>query len=137
MDGSAEGRGADGGCGAGAAVEVDAADPLRGEEGPGVMGGAVGVVEGDAVKVNVVIAVLKAAEVGLALTQAHAVGAGGKGAGNDLDDFAEVGDGRGEVLDIGVGDQGLGGTLFKKAAAGRGFRGNGIDAGVDRDHLRD
>ena len=39
VDGAAEGRGSDGGSGAGAAVEVDAADPLRGEECPGVVGG--------------------------------------------------------------------------------------------------
>ena len=105
MDGAAEGRGPDGGGGAGAAVEIDAADGLCGEEGPGVMRGGVGVVEGNAVEVDVVVAVGEAAEVGLGLAEADAVAGGGEGGGRHLDDFAVVGDGRGEVLDEGRGDE--------------------------------
>jgi hypothetical protein len=87
-------------------------------------------------KVDVVVTVGEAAEVGLALAQPDAVGAGAEGAGNDLDDLAVVGDGRGEVLDVGIGDQRLRGTLFNESAAGRRLRRNGIDAGVDGDLLR-
>ena len=101
MDGAAEGRGPNGGGSAGAAVEVDSADPLRGEEGPGVVAGGVGVVEGDAVEVDVVLAVREATEVGGALAEADSVGVGGVGAGDHLGELAVVGDGRGVVLNVG------------------------------------
>ena len=136
MDGAAEGGGADGGGRAWAAIEVDAADPLSGKESPGVVGGGVGVVEGNAIEVDVVIAVRESAEIGLRLPETDAIAAGGECAGDDLDDLAEVGDRRGEVLDIGAGNQRLRGTLFNEAAAGCILRGNGIDAGIHRDHLR-
>jgi hypothetical protein len=55
VDRTSKGRGSDSGGGAGTAVEVDAAEELRGEEGPGVVSGAVSVVEGDAVEVDVVL----------------------------------------------------------------------------------
>ena len=93
--------------------------------------------EGDAVKVDVVVAVGEAAEVGFALAQPDAVGAGGEGAGNDLDDLAEIGDWRSVVLDVGVGYQRLRGALFDEAAAGSRLRGDGINAGVDGYILRD
>src|SRR5208283_3631625 len=102
MDGAAKRGRPDGGGSTGAAVEVDSANPLGWKEGPGVMGRSVGVVERNAVEVDVVVAVDEAAEVGLALAQAYAVGARGEGAGNDLDDFTVVGDGVCEVLNISV-----------------------------------
>jgi hypothetical protein len=52
-----------------------------------VVRGRVGVVERDAIEVDVVIAVLEAAEEGLALAEADAVGALSERAGNDLDDL--------------------------------------------------
>ncbi len=93
VDGAAEGGGPDGGGGAGAAVEVDAADPRGGKEGPGVVGGGVGVLEGDAVEVDVVVPVGEAAEVGFGVAEADAVGVDGEGSGGHLEDFGEVGDG--------------------------------------------
>src|ERR1019366_6161609 len=137
VDGTAEGRRPDGGGGAWAAIEIHAANPLRGKECPGMVGGRVGVVEGNAVEVDIEIAVREAAEVSLALAQPDTVAADGECAGNDLDDLTVVGDGRGEVLNVGVGDERLGGTLLDKAAAGRGLRSDGIDACVDLDLLRD
>ena len=61
----------------------------RGEEGPGVVGGGVGVFEGDAVEGDVVVAVGEAAEVGFGVTEADAVGVDAEGAGGVLDDLAE------------------------------------------------
>ena len=60
------------------------------------------IVKRNAVKVDVVIAVGEAAKVSLALPESDAVAAGCKRAGNDLDNFAVVGDRRGEVLYISV-----------------------------------
>src|SRR6266851_65215 len=126
VDGAAEGRGADGGGGTGAAIEVDAADPLRGEEGPGVVGGAVGVVEGDAVEGDVVVAVGEAAEVGLAVAEADAVGVDAEGAGRHLKKFAVVGDGRGEILYEGGADLGSRGACLEKAVHGRELGRDGV-----------
>src|SRR5579875_2770404 len=104
MNAAAEGCGSDGGGGSGATVEVDAADGLDGEEGPGVVGGCVGVVEGYAIEVDVVIAVREAAEVGLGLTEPDAITGERKGGRRHLDKFAVVGDRRGEGVDEGLGD---------------------------------
>ena len=93
MDGAAKGRGSNGGGGAWTAVEVDAAEELRGEEGPGVVRRRVSVVERNAVEVDVVVAIGKAAEVGLALAQANAVTVEGKGPECHRDRFTVVGDG--------------------------------------------
>jgi hypothetical protein len=100
------------------AVEVDAAEPLRREEGPGVVGRRVGVVEGDAVEVDVVVAVGEAAEVGLGLAEAGAVAVGGEGAGGHLDGLAVVGQRRGEVVDERLGDLGAGGVLIEQGVHG-------------------
>ena len=99
MDGAAEGRGSDGGSRTGRAIEVNSAKPLRGEEGPRVVGRCVGVVERDSVEVDVVVAIGKAAEVGLRLAEADAIAIGGEGAGCHLDRLAIVCRGSGEVLD--------------------------------------
>ncbi len=107
IDGAAVGRLADGGCEAGAAVEVYAANPEAGEEDPGVMGGIVAVVEGDAVPGDVEVAVLEAAEVDGALAEADAVGVVADGAGGDADDLGVVGVGCGEVPDVVAADDGL------------------------------
>jgi len=134
VDGAAEGRGPDGGCGAGGAVEVDAAEELRGEEGPGVVGGRVGVVEGDAVEVDVVVAIGEAAEVGGGLTEADAVAVGGEGAGGHFDGFAEVSDGRHEVLDHGSGDLGASRSFGELGVHGRERGSDGVGGiGVDCD----
>src|SRR5271168_2014772 len=106
MNGAAEGRGPDGGGGAGRAVKVDATDGLPGKESPGVMRRRVGVIERNTVEVDVVVTVGEAAEVGLGLAEADAVTGGGKGVRRHVDDFAVVGDGRGEVLNEGRGDDG-------------------------------
>ena len=133
-----KGRGSDGGRGSGRAVEVDAAQPLRGEEGPGVVGGSVGVVEGDAVEVDVVVAVGKAAEVGLGLAEADAVAVGGEGAGGHLDGFAVVGDWRHEVCDHGLGDLGARGGLRQQRVHRGECGGDGVGfAGLDGDLLGD
>jgi hypothetical protein len=73
-----------------------------------VVGGRVGVVEGHTVEIDVEIAVGEPAEGGLTLPEPDAVAAVGESAGDDLDDLTVVGDGRGEVFNVGVGDQGLG-----------------------------
>jgi hypothetical protein len=70
------------------------------------MRGCVGVIERNAVEVDVVVAVGEAAEDGLGLAEAEAVTGGGEGAGSHVDDFSVVGDGRGEVLNEGWGDDG-------------------------------
>ena len=114
MDGAAEGRGPDRGRSPGRAVEVDAAKPLRGKESPGVMGGRVRVVEGNAVEVDVVVAVREAAEVGFGLAEADAVAVEGESAGRHLHRFAVVGDGRGKVLNQGRADIGARGTSFER-----------------------
>jgi hypothetical protein len=103
MDRTAEGRGSDSGGWAGAAVEVNAADPLRRKEGPGVVTGSIGVEERDAVEVDVEVAIGEAAEGCGALAEPDAVLALGEGAWNHLRELAEVCDGRGVVLNIGGG----------------------------------
>jgi len=52
---------------------VDSAEELSGEEGPGVVRRRVGVVERNAIEVDVVVAVGKAAEVGAGLAETDAV----------------------------------------------------------------
>ena len=91
VDGAAEGRGSNGRGGAGTAVEVDAAEELSREEGPGVVRGGVGVVERNAIEVDVVVAVGKAAEVGAGLAEADAVAVEGKGSGRHRDRLTVVG----------------------------------------------
>src|SRR5580704_16131708 len=106
MNGTAEGRGPDGGRRAGRAVKVDAADGLGREECPRVMGWGVGVIEGDAVEVDVVVPVGEATEVSLGLAEADAVTGGGEGVRRHVDDFSVVCDWRGEVLNEGRGNDG-------------------------------
>src|SRR5206468_5417668 len=106
IDRSAIGRGPNGGRVSRGAVEVDAANPGRREEGPRVMRRIVCVVEGDAVEGDVVTAVSEATEVGLGVTKADAVRIDGEGAGRLLNQLAEVRCGRGEVLDEGGADFG-------------------------------
>src|ERR1700679_701618 len=114
MNGASKGRGSDGGGGAGRTVEVDAAEPRTGEEGPGMMRGGVGVVERDAVEVDVVVPVREAAEDRRGLTKADTVAVGGEGAGSHFDCLCVVGDGRHEVLDHGRGDLGARGGLVEQ-----------------------
>src|SRR5579872_2614936 len=57
-----------------AAVEIHAAYPLRREISPGMMRGRVGVLEGNAVERDRVLAVLKAAEIDFGLAQPDPVG---------------------------------------------------------------
>ena len=91
VDGAAERGVADGRSRARRAVEVDAAQELRREERPGVMRDAVGIRPGNAVELDVVVAVGETAEVGLGLAEADAVAVGGEGAGGHLDSLAVVG----------------------------------------------
>ena len=102
------------------------------------MRGAIGVIEGDAVEVDVVVAVREAAEVGLGLAEADAVTGGRNGVGSHVDDFAVVGDGRGEVLNEGRGDDGARGGSIEQSVHGRKRSGYGADSvGLDRDLLGD
>src|ERR1700733_5037795 len=98
IDRSAERGGSDGGCRAGAAVEVYAADPLSGKEGPRVMAGRVCILKGNAVPCDVEVTVLEAAEGCCALSEAYSVGVDREDAGNDLYDLAVIGHRRGELL---------------------------------------
>jgi hypothetical protein len=102
-------------------------DGLRGEERPGVMRGRVGVIKGNAVEVDVVIAVGEAAEVGLGLAEAYAITGGGEGVGRHVDDFAVVGDGRTEVLDEGRGNDGARRGGIEQSVHGRKRSGDGAN----------
>ena len=102
------------------------------------MGDGVGIGPGDAVELDVVVAVGEAAEVGFGLAETDAVGVGGEGAGGHLDGFAVVGDGRHEVVDHGLGDLGAGGGLSQQRVHRRQSAGDGVGfAGLDGDLLGD
>src|SRR5437870_8884905 len=104
VDRAAKRRRSDGRGSAWAAIEIDSAEELSREEGPGVMRRRVGVVERDTIEVNVVIAIGKAAKVGLALAQANSVAVQGKRPGCHRDRFTVVGHRRSEVLNKGRAD---------------------------------
>src|SRR5271156_1816642 len=99
--------------GAGAAVEIDAADRLPRKEYPGVVGGVVGVLERNAVVRDGIFAVDKTAECGVALPQSDAVGADAEGTWNDLHEFRKVGNRRCEVVDEVTGNHGPGRTCIE------------------------
>jgi hypothetical protein len=102
------------------------------------MRGAVGVVEGDAVEVDVVVAVGEAAEEGFGLAQAYAVTRGSEGVGRHVDDFAVVGDGRGEILNEGRRDNGSRRGGIEQSVHGRKRGGDGADGvGLDSHLLGD
>src|SRR5258705_3085353 len=93
VDGAAKGGGSNCRGGAWTAVEVDAAEELRREKRPRVMRGGVGVVEGDAVEVDVVVAIGKATEIGAGLAKPDAIAVEGKGPGCHRDRLTVVGHG--------------------------------------------
>src|SRR5271155_4384797 len=102
------------------------------------MCGAVSVVEGDAVEVDVVVAIRESAEVGLGLAEADAVTGGGEGVGRHVNDFAVVGDGRGEVLNEGRGNDSARRGGIEQSVHGRKRGGDGADGvGFDRYLLGD
>jgi len=75
VDGTAEIRRTDGRGGSGTAIEERLPDELPWEESPRVMRRRIRIVERNAVERHGVVAVLKTAEVRLAVAQARAVGA--------------------------------------------------------------
>ena len=135
MNGASEGSGSDVGGSAGTAVEVDAAEELRGEEGPGVMGRRIGVVERDAVEVDIVAAVREAAEVSAGLAETNTVAVDCEGSGGHRDCLAVVGYRRGKVLDKGLADHSARGTSFQQRVHGGESRGDGADGVGLNGHL--
>ena len=99
VDRTAEIGGAHRGSRTGAAVEIDAADPLDRKIRPAMLRDAVGVLERNAVEGHRVIAVWEAAEKSLALAEPSSVGAEGIRSRCVIDVFAKVGDGRFKVPD--------------------------------------
>src|ERR1700733_62720 len=102
------------------------------------MGRRVGVVEGVAVEVEVVVAGGEAAEDGLGLAEADTVTGGGEGAGRHIDYFSVIGDGRSEVLNEGRGDDGARRVSIEQSIHGRKRGGDRADSiSLDRDLLGD
>ena len=92
VDGATEGCRSNGRSRARTAVEIYTTDPWCGKEGSGVVSGGVRIFEGDAIEVDVVVAIGETAKVGLSLAKPDPVGVDGEGAGGHLDEFVEVGD---------------------------------------------
>src|SRR5882757_2476064 len=115
MDGPSKGSGPNGRSSTGTAVEVDAAEKLRGEEGPGMVRRRVGVVEGNAVEVDVIVAVREAAKISFRLAETDAVTVEGKGSRGHLYRLAVVGNWRSKVLDKGLADLGTRRASFEQS----------------------
>ena len=117
---------------AGAAIHIDSADGDAGEIGFGMVGGAVGVAEGNAVIVHDEIAVRQAAQrvldvaVGKARTVDVLAGHGGRD-GQDGGVVRRVGD---RVLDIGLVDDGL---RLHRVQRGLGRRHFGVESRARHD----
>src|SRR5205807_3721737 len=99
--------------GPGAAVESRPADPLAGEKHPGVVRGAVGVLERDTVKGHRVIAILEAAEKRLAVAETSAVGADAERPGGHQNHFGVVSDRGSEIFHELLRDFGFCGSRFE------------------------
>ena len=125
MDGAAEIGGSNVRSGSGAAVEVDVTDGGRGDVGPGVVAGIVGVVEGHSVPGHGVVVINKAAEEDLGLAVADTVSGVADGAGSCLDDVGKVGYRRGVFGNVVAGDFGAGGGSIEQCLDGCGFYGQG------------
>src|SRR5258708_137929 len=98
MNGTTEGRGSDSRSRPRAAVKVDAADPRAWEKCPGMVRGIIGVVEGHAIVVDVIVAVCESTEECFSLSQADSIGIHGESSWGHFRHFAEVIGWRDEIL---------------------------------------
>ena len=133
VDGAAVVGGSEGRGGTGAAVDIGAAQEHAWEEGPGMVGRAVGVLEWNPIEGHRVVAIREAAEERLGITQARAVGAVAEHAGGHLDHLGIVHHGGRELADELVPHVRLGRTGRERALGGRGPGGDRVFAGHDTD----
>src|SRR6266404_1525475 len=98
MNRTTERRGSDGRSRSRAAVKVDTANPRAWEKCPGVVRGIIGVVEGHAIVIDVIVAVSESAKERFGLSQADSIGIHGESSWGHFRHFAEVTGRRYEIL---------------------------------------
>src|SRR5262249_28565359 len=86
------------------------------------------VIKGDAVKVDVVVAIGKAAEKCLAVPEADSIGIYAKGSRRHLHQLAEIGNRRRKILDKRRADFGSGRTRFEQPIHWGGLCGDGSES---------